>query len=351
MWQDEIRQVEGPDREIMNKCRSRWDSLCKPLGGLGRLEEMVVRLGGIQRTVSPEIKKRAAVIMAADNGVTAEGVSQTGSEVTARVLENMGEGISSICVMSRPLRIDVFPVNIGMNRDVRHPGIHNRPVRYGTGNIARGPAMSRKECMQAIEQGVRTAEHLKEQGYDLLLAGEMGIGNTTTSAACACAMFGAEPEAAAGRGAGLSREGLERKIRAVRRALEINRPDPEDPVDILSKVGGLDIAGLTGCYLGAAIERLPILIDGVISGIAACAAVMLCPAAKEYMMATHASAEPAGALVTDYLQLSPILYADMHLGEGTGAAAVLPLLDLALEMYNGLPSFEKGGVKAYRHLI
>lgn len=346
-----IAGIQPIDREKMEESWTHWDSLCKPLRGFGKLEEMVVQLSGIRRNAFPKCEKRAVVIMGADNGVVAEGVSQTGCEVTAQVLENMGEKISSVCVMCRILNADVIPVNIGMNVDGKHPAVWNRAVRHGTGNIAKEPAMSREECLQAVMEGIRTVEKLKEDGYDLLITGEMGIGNTTTSSACICALFGEDPEKVTGRGAGLSSEGLKRKISAVRRALEVNHPDPKDPLDVISKVGGLDIAGLTGCFLGAAYYQLPVFIDGLISSVAALFAAMLCPTAKEYMYATHCSAEPAGKQVMKELGMEPLLYAGMHLGEGTGAAAALPLLDQALNVYYGLPVFADGNVEAYQHQV
>ncbi len=345
-----IGKIEPADAESAQLCWDHWDSLCKPLRGFGRLEEWVVRLGAMRRTEEPHIDRRAVVIMGADNGVVAEGVSQTGAEVTKQVLENMGDRISSVCVMSRMLNAEVIPVNIGMNEDAAHERVWNRAVRHGTGNIMREAAMSRQECLQAILTGAETIRELAAEGYDLFLTGEMGIGNTTTSAACACVLFGAKPEEVTGRGAGLSSEGLEHKTEVVREAVRMNAPDPSDPVDILSKVGGLDIAGMTGCYLGAASLQLPVLIDGVIAGIAACMAARLCPDAKDYMIATHATKEPAGRMITEELGLEPVLYADMHLGEGTGAAACLPLLDQALHVYYALPSFAGGGVEQYEHL-
>lgn len=345
-----LRGIAPADKEAQKDAWEHWDALCKPLRGFGKLEEMVVQLAGIRGTASPVCEKRAVVIMGADNGVVREGVSQTGSEVTAQVLENMGLGISSVCVMSRILNADVIPVNIGMNVDGVHEKIRNRAVRYGTGNIALEPAMTREECVRALEEGIRIVGELKEQGYDLIITGEMGIGNTTTSSACAAVLFSREPAEVTGRGAGLSSEGLTRKIQVIRRALEVNRPDPKDPIDIMSKVGGLDIAGMTGCFLGAAYHRLPVWIDGFISGISACFAAMLCPEAKEYMTATHCSAEPGGKMALEALGLEPLLYAGMHLGEGTGAAAALPLLDQALNVYYGLPSFASGNVEAYQHL-
>ncbi len=356
LLQETIRGIRPADAQARKAAWAHWDSLCKPLRGFGKLEEMVAALAGIQRTDRPHLEKRAAVIMGADNGVVAEGVSQCGSEVTEQVLNNMGDGISSVCVMSRILNLEVLPVNIGMNHDAVHPRVRNIPVRYGTGNIAAGPAMSREECISGIVSGIRIARELSETGYDLLITGEMGIGNTTTSAACACALFGVDPEIVTGRGAGLSGEGLQRKIRAVSKALQVNGLDgndseeSKDPVTICSRVGGLDIAGMTGCFLGGARYGLAVWIDGVISGIAACFAAMLCPDAVDYMFATHATTEPAGKLVMQYLKQEPLLQAGMHLGEGTGAAAVLPLADQALNVYYNLPGFTEGNVEPYQHL-
>lgn len=346
-----VRAVKPIDKKAMESSWKHWDSLCKPLRGFGKLEEMVVWLAGIQGTPEPKCEKRAVVIMGADNGVVEEGVSQTGSEVTAQVLENMGNGMSSVCIMSRILNAQVFPVNIGMNVDAKHPRVQNRVVRYGTGNIAKGPAMTREECVQAIETGILVVQELNEQGYDLIVTGEMGIGNTTTSSACASVIFGKDPVEVTGRGAGLSSEGMVRKVNAIRKALEVNHPDKEDPVDVIAKVGGLDIAGMLGCFLGGAYCQLPVLIDGFISGISAYFAAQLCPTAKEYMYATHCTAEPAGIMIMEALGMEPILHAGMHLGEGTGAAAVLPLLDQALNVYYGIPSFAEGNVETYEHQV
>lgn len=348
--QEVIREIKPIDRGMMEQAWRHWDSLCKPLRGFGKLEDMVVQLAGIQRTETPKCEKRAVVIMGADNGVVEERVSQSGSEVTAQVLENMGNRISSVCVMSRILNAEVIPVNIGMNVDAKHPRVQNRVVRYGTGNIAKGPAMTREECIQAIETGIQVVQELKEQGYELILTGEMGIANTTTSAACAAVIFEKDPEEVTGRGAGLSSDGMIRKVNAIRKAIAVNQPDKADPIDVIAKVGGLDIAGMMGCFLGAAYCQIPVFVDGFISGISAYFAVQMCPTAKEYMYATHCTAEPAGIMIMEALGLEPVLYAGMHLGEGTGAAAVLPLLDQALNVYYGLPSFADGNVENYEHL-
>ena len=351
VMEDLLKEITPSDREAYQGCLAHWDSLCKPLGGLGDFEELVARIGAMQRSVHPHIRKRAVVIMGADNGVVAEGVSQTGSEVTRQVLENMGERISSVCVMSRTLRAEVIPVNIGMNEDALHSRVRNVAVRHGTGNIRVEDAMDRNTCIRAVETGIRIARDLAAQGYDLMIAGEMGIGNTTTCSACASVLFGVDPADVTGRGAGLSGDGLKTKIRVIREAVSRSAPDPSDPIDIMSKVGGLDIAGMTGVYLGAASAHVPVLIDGVISGIAACFAYMLCPDAKDYMIATHATSEPAGEMIRNFLGLDPVLFANMHLGEGTGAAMVLPMLDQALNLYDNLPCFADASVEQYQHLV
>lgn len=345
-----VSEIRPPDDGFLSACRRHWDSLIHPLGGFGKLEDMISQIGAIQGTDSPHLDHAVIVIMGADNGVVEEGVSQCGAEVTAQVLENMGDGISSVCTMARFRKAEVLPVNIGMNTDGKHPAIRNCAVRHGTGNIRRGPALTRREAVLAVEEGIRIAGELKESGCDVLIPGEMGIGNTTTSAACICALSGLDAELVTGAGAGLSAEGLRRKTEVVRDAVRVNAPDPDDPLDVLSKVGGLDIAGMCGCFLGAARYHIPVLIDGLICSVAALLACRLCPASHGFMLATHGSSEPGSRIVMEALGLEPVLYAGMHLGEGTGAAAVLNLLDEALYVYYRLPGFEAGKVKAYERL-
>ena len=228
------------DQQAMEQAWQCWDSLCKPLRGLGWLEEVLVQIAGIYGTPRPHPDKRAVVIMGADNGVVKEGVTQTDSSVTIQVLENMGDGLSTACVMCSLAGCEVIPVNIGSLTDGKHPRIRNRVVRHGTGNIAEGPAMTREECEKAVLTGVDVVCGLKKEGYDLIVTGEMGIGNTTTSSACAAVLFGQDAEAVTGRGAGLSTEGLERKIRAIKKAIRINQPDKNDAIDVIAKVGDAD---------------------------------------------------------------------------------------------------------------
>ena len=252
--------------------------------------------------------------MCADNGVVAEGVTQSGQDVTAIIAENMGRGTSSVCRMGRVAGADVVPVDIGVAVPVTVGKILQRNIRRGTADLAVEPAMSRAECERAILVGVEVVKDLVDQGYRLLATGEMGIGNTTTSAAVASVLLGREAEEVTGRGAGLSTEGLRRKVDAIRRGIAVNRPDASDPVDTVSKVGGLDIAGLMGVFLGGALYHVPVLIDGFISSVSALAAARLCPAALDYMLASHASNEPAGKMVLEALGLEPFLYARMCLG-------------------------------------
>ena len=348
--QEVVSQIKPADQGAIAAARAHWDTVAHPLNSLGLLEDAVVRIAGASGTAAVDITKRAVVAMCADNGVVAEGVTQSGQDVTAIIAENMGRGTSSVCRMGRVAGADVVPVDIGVAVPVTVGKILQRNIRRGTADLAVEPAMSRAECERAILVGVEVVKDLVDQGYRLLATGEMGIGNTTTSAAVASVLLSREAEEVTGRGAGLSTEGLRRKVDAIRRGIAVNRPDASDPVDTVSKVGGLDIAGLMGVFLGGALYHVPVLIDGFISSVSALAAARLCPAALDYMLASHASNEPAGKMVLEALGLEPFLYARMCLGEGTGAVAVIPLLDMALAMYREMSSFSDINIDAYEHL-
>ena len=345
-----IGQIRPFNQKAADAAWDWWDSLCKPLRGMGMLEEMIVQLAGIYGTEKIDSLNPVVVIMGADNGVVAEGVSQTGSEVTAQVLENMGDRISSVCIMSRVEGLEVIPVNIGMFTDGKHPRIWNRPVRYGTGNIAKEPAMTREEADRAIVTGIEVVKELCGQGYRMIITGEMGIGNTTPSSAIASVLLSKDPAEVTGRGAGLSSQALEHKIEVIRQAIAVNQPDKDDILDVVSKVGSLDIAGMIGCYIGGAVMGVPVLIDGFISSIAAYCAAKLSPACRPSMVATHCSAEPAGQMMLDALGMKAPIQAGMHLGEGTGAVTAYSLYKYALALYNGLPSFREAKVEQYQHL-
>ena len=252
-----------------------------------------------------------------------------------------------MCYMARAAGCRVLPVDVGILNFPGAPGVLDRRVRNGTADMTQGPAMSREECIQAIQAGMALVEEQKELGVSILATGEMGIGNTTTSSAVAAVLLNRPPVELVGRGAGLSDAGLARKRTAVKQAIQINRPDPSDPVDVLSKVGGLDLAALCGVYLGGAKYCLPVLLDGFISTVAALCAVRLWPEAEKALIASHVSAEPAGATVLEALGKKPLITAGMRLGEGSGAVAALPLLDMALAVYNSGHTFGKMGMEPY----
>ena len=304
--QERIAAVEPLNREAMDKAWARWDAIAKPLRSLGLLEESVVQMAGILGTDQVEIRKPCGIVVCADNGVVEEGVTQTDHSVTALVEENLSKGISSMCVFCKAAGADVFGLDLGVYRDVDAPGVRIHKLGYGTGNIAKGPAMSRSQAEEGILEGVRMVQDLAQKGYDFFLTGEMGIGNTTTSSAMASVLLGLPVEEVTGRGAGLSSEGLRKKIAAIKRAVEINQPNPEDPLDVLSKVGGFDLAGMIGLFLGGALVRRPVVIDGFISSIAALCAVRLCPQASGYILPSHLSEEPAGKLVLKELGKKPL---------------------------------------------
>ncbi len=296
--------ITPPDREAMEAARMHWDAIAKPLHGLGRLEDMVVRIAGAAGTPEVRLDRKGVAVFCADNGVLAHEVI---------------------------------------------PGLRARVVMEGgTRNMTKGPAMDRAAGEAALRAGMETAEELADRGMQLLAAGEMGIGNTTTTAAVAAALLGRSPEETVGRGAGLSDGGLVRKRRAVAAALAVNQPDPADPMDVLCKVGGLDVAAMTGFYLGCAFRKLPVLLDGAISCAAALCAVRLCPRAEKSLLASHRPAEPCGQLLLEALGLEPVLDAGLRLGEGTGAAAAMPLLDMALSVYGEMHTFGGLGIPAYR---
>lgn len=342
-----LSQITAPDEAARAACLARWDGLAKPLGSLGLLEASLARIAAVTGSPDITLDRRTLLVLCADNGVVAQGVAQCGSSVTASVAQALAAGESTVCHMARCARCRVIPVDMGMADFPSTPGVWDRRVRNGTADITRGPAMTRAECVQAIELGAELVRECHESGSSIIATGEMGIGNTTTSSALASVLLGKSPAEVTGRGAGLSDAGLTRKVAAIERALSLNRPDPADPVDIISKVGGLDIAGLCGVFLGGALYRVPVVIDGFISGAAALCAARLCPGATFALLASHVSAEPAGGLMLDALELSPLISAGMRLGEGSGAVAALPLLDMALAVYHSGQTFGRLGIDAY----
>ncbi len=328
----------------------RWAACAHPLGSLGLLETMLEDAAALTGSADLDFSRRAVLVLCADNGVVAQGVTQTGAAATAAVARGLASGQSPVCRMAQTAHCRVVPVDMGILDFAGDPGVLSRRIGNGTADITRGPAMTRAQAGQAVLTGAALAAELAEAGVTLLATGEMGIGNTTTSAAVACTLLSRPAEDFTGRGAGLSDAGLARKVEAVRRALEVNRPDPADPLDVLAKVGGFDLAGLCGVFLGGAACRVPVVADGLISTAAALCAVRLCPGAAKAVFASHLSVEPAGQAVLDALGKRPLITAGMRLGEGTGAVASIPLWDMARAVYAESYSFETCGVEAYRPL-
>ena len=320
--------------------------VAKPLKSLGALEDLVAQIAGVIGEARFDIGKRALVVMCADNGVIAQGVTQTDESITALVAADLAKGCSSANLMARVARVDVIPVDVGVKNPPDAPGLISRRVAAGTRDFTSGPAMTRGQALQAVGVGIETARECREKGYRLIATGEMGIGNTTTSAAVAAALLGCEPREITGRGAGLSDEGLKRKVAAIEKGIAVNRPDADDALDVLGKLGGFDIAAMAGLFIGGALERLPVVIDGVISAVAALVACRLCPGCAFAMIPSHMSAEPAARRVFGELGLEPVIRAGMRLGEGTGALCLFPLLDMAMALYDGLV-FSDIGMEAY----
>lgn len=339
--------IDPVDRELIQKIQENWDHVAKPLDGLGKFEGFLARIGAIGGSSAIDIKKKAILAMCADNGIVEEGVSQSGQEVTAIVTEFMGQNQTSVGKMAQFAGADVIPVDIGIARDTEWGGVRMLKVRKGTRNFAKEPAMTLVECNQAVETGIRLVGECKEKGYRLIGTGEMGIGNTTTSSAVAAALLGCEVEEITGRGAGLNDAGLQRKCDVIRNALKHYDFNPKDTIRILRTVGGLDIAGLVGVYIGGARYHIPIVMDGVISAVAALAAERLCPGVKEYMIPSHCSKEPAAAKIMKELGVEPVIDARLALGEGTGAVMMFSLLDLALTLYQDSTTFDDIEVEPY----
>lgn len=337
--EETLRKIGGLDQTAMEQAQTRLDGLLKPPGSLGKLEEIAVRLAGIYGQPRPQLVQKAIVMMAADNGVYEEGFNGYPQEITKAVAELAGPGLIGVAVLARHAGARLIVVDVGIKTDVEGYHILRKKVRYGTGNIARGPAMSRDEAEAAIQAGIEVTNQLVAEGIGLLGTGEVGICNTTTSAAVIAALLGVSPEQVVGKGTGADENAYQAKLRAVENALLVNKPDPKDPVDVIAKVGGLDIAALTGCYLAAAANKIPVVIDGFISGAAALAAAKMGPLAREYMIPSHCSAEKGALLVLQELGMEPMLYMQMRLGEGTGAALAFNLIDAAVKVINEMGSF------------
>lgn len=347
---DRIIRIIPSDKNAQKIADSRWNSIAKPLGGLGLLEQAIEKIAAIQRTADVSIDKRKVVVMCADNGVVCEGVTQSDSFVTAVCTNAIADGTSSINCMANTFGAEVIVVDIGVNYEFQNHNIIDRKIAYGTKNIACGSAMTNDETQKAICVGMDIVRDLKDDGANIIVTGEMGIGNTTTSSALASVLLGLPPSDVTGRGAGLDSNGLKRKINVIERAIAVNKPDVNNPIELISKLGGFDIAGMTGLFLGGAVYHVPIVIDGVISAVSALLACKINPLVSEYILPSHVSQEPAGKLILDMMNLRPIITAQMRLGEGTGGILLLPMLDGALSVYSNAHRFDDIDIERYVEL-
>lgn len=342
---DTISVIPAPDQAAMTAARARQDTLTKPPGSLGRLEELSIQLAGVTGQPQPRVERKAVIVMAGDHGVTAESVSAYPAAVTPQMVLNFVRGGGAINVLARQAGARVVVVDVGVAADLDpQPGLALRKVAPGTQNLALGPAMTYEQTVRAIEVGLDIVEAEVAKGLDLIATGDMGIGNTTPSAAMVAALTGRPVAQVTGRGTGLDDAGLARKVAVIERALIVNRPDPRDPFDVLMKVGGLEIAGLVGVILGAAARRLPVVVDGFISGAAALVAVELAPAVKPFLIAAHRSVELGHRVVLEHLGLRPLLDLDLRLGEGTGAVLALHLVEAAARILNEMATFAEAEV-------
>ena len=340
-----IEAIRSLDGEAMSKVRLRQDRLTKPRGSLGRLEELSIKIAGITGKEAPRIEQKVIVVMAGDHGVVAEGVSAYPQEVTAQMVDNFLRGGAGINVFARHIGARVVVVDMGIAANFEpHPSLISKKVAFGTGNMAKGPAMSREQALRAIDGGIEVINGEMTKGLDIVGVGDMGIGNTTPSSAICAAITSLPAAEVTGRGTGIGDEQLASKVRVIETALALNKPNPKDAIDVLAKMGGFEIGGIVGVILGAAAQRIPVVIDGFVASAAALIAAGLCPRAKDYLIAAHMSAEVGHKAMLAHLGLKPILDLGMRLGEGTGAALTISIIEAATKALVEMDTFVDAGV-------
>lgn len=340
-----LRNITEIDDALMEKAQQRLDHLTKPLGSLGRLEELAKLIVGITRKDYPNLNSKVIFTLTADHGVAEEKVSAYPQEVTAQMVYNFLRGGAGINVLAKHIGARVVVVDVGVGTQLKpHPSLSIKKINFGTKNMVKGPAMTREEAIKSIETGIEIFEEELKKGIDIIGTGEMGIANTTASTAITATFTKKPIEDITGRGAGIDDKALKNKIRVIRKALKINKPDPSDPIDVLSKVGGFEIGGLTGIILSAASKKIPVVIDGFISGAAALLAFQMEPKVKGYMIASHCSAEKGHKVILDHIGLKPILDLNLRLGEGTGAALGITIVEAAVKILTEMATFQSAGV-------
>lgn len=339
-----IKAVPEPDRAAMKRAEERQSMLAKPPGSLGKLENLSVWLAGMTGKVKNILKDRDVLVFCSDNGVVAEGVASSPQSVTLAQTINLTKGKTGAAVLAKRFGCRMRVCDVGVNADISDPDVIPRKIAYGTNNIYLGPAMTREQAVRAILIGADLAVESVEEGADVIGIGEMGIGNTTTSSAILSVLTGTDVSYVTGRGAGLTDEAYEKKLHVVQHAIDINEPDPADVIDTISKVGGFDIAAMAGAFIGAAYKRIPVVIDGFISVVAALCAYRLCPNSVYYMVPSHESFEIGYRIAIDALDLAPLFDLDMRLGEGSGCPIAMMMLDAACAVMNDMATFEEATI-------
>jgi nicotinate-nucleotide--dimethylbenzimidazole phosphoribosyltransferase len=340
-----IQSIRPLNTKVMEAARQRQDNLTKPQGSLGRLEDISVQIAGITGNITPKITHKAIITMAADHGVVAEGVTLYPQEVTRQMVMNFVSGGAGINVLGRHTGTRISVVDMGVIGGFPDtPGLICKMIDFGTKNMAVGPAMTKEQAISAVEAGIEVVDAEFKKGLDIIGTGDMGIGNTTASAAIFAAVSGKSAEEVAGRGTGIGDMQLTHKIEVIEKALKVNRPDPKDGIDVLSKVGGFEIGGLAGVILGGAAHHIPVVIDGFISGAAALIAVTLSPQVRDYLIAAHVSAEAGHRRMLDYMKLEPLINFNLRLGEGTGASIGMFLAEASVKILSEMATFGEAGV-------
>lgn len=344
IMEETIKKIGVLDEHAISAARARQDILTKPAGSLGTLEDISTKVAGITGNAMPKMKDKVIITMAGDHGVTDDGVSAYPKEVTAQMVHNFLNDGAAINVLARHARARVVIVDMGVAVDFTHERLVSKKIAYGTANMAKGPAMSYEDAVRSIEAGIEVFESEAKKGVDIVGVGDMGIGNTTSSSAIVAVITGEDVETVTGRGTGIDDAGLEKKIGVIEEAIRVNKPNIKDAIDVLAKVGGFEIGGMAGVILAAASHRVPVVIDGFISGTAALVAYGLAPPVKDYMIAAHRSVERGHSVTLDYIGLKPLLDLDMRLGEGTGAALGISIVDAACKILGEMATFEDADV-------
>ncbi len=331
------------DKDKMNKTKSRVDNLIKPKESLGKLEDILIKLSGIQRTCYPKVDKKAIIVCAGDHKIIEEGVATSKKDITLIQALNMTRGLTGVCALSKQSGAEVVVVDVGIDNEVENSAVINKKVKYGADNFRYKPAMTREEAIQSIEAGIEVAEMKIKEGINLLGTGEMGIGNTTPSSAILSVIGEFDPMEVTGIGANLPLEKVKHKATVIREAIENNKPNKDDPIDVLSKVGGLEIGAMAGVMIAGAANNTPVVIDGFISSAAALLAITIEPKVKDYLFASHNSMEAGAKKMTEVLDITTYLDMNMRLGEGTGAALMFHIIEAATYMNNEMITFDEAG--------